>query len=117
MRLSAKTSRQRYNQHLEEQRKKKEIQAKQAEEEQQTIQKKEQFDRLLRDEATLKAGMIAADQVISAGNDEMKDLLSQKNMDMELMKQAQAKIEMGLKRKSDIESEIKNLEEKRKKLI
>ena len=61
--------------------------------------------------------MIAADQVISAGNDEMKDLLSQKNMDMELMKQAQAKIEMGLKRKSDIESEIKNLEEKRKKLI
>ena len=78
--------------------------------------KKKKVERLDREIITLRSGIVSAEQSIQCGNEEMSSLIRSENLSREKLAQAQAKIEMGLKRKADLSLEIDNLVKEKKQL-
>ena len=52
----------------------------------------------------LQNSLAVADDSVKEGNDQLKQLLSQKNCTKQLLQRAQSKIEMGLKRRAELEA-------------
>ena len=52
----------------------------------------------------LQSSLAVADDSVKEGNDQLKQLLSQKNCTKQLLQRAQSKIEMGLKRRAELEA-------------
>lgn len=118
---SVAKSRQRYEKDMVEQKKRDEQKRKADEEYESSVkeasQKKEKLEQFDRDISTLKAGIDAAEMSIVSGNVELSELIRDKHMSREKLAQAQTKIEMGLKRKSDLQAEINNITERKRKLL
>ena len=118
---SVAQSRQRYEKDMVEQKKRDEQKRKADEEYESSVkeasQKKEKLEQFDRDISTLKAGIDAAEMSIVSGNVELSELIRDKHMSREKLAQAQTKIEMGLKRKSDLQAEINNITERKRKLL
>ena len=57
-----------------------------------------------------------AENIVKEGNEEINTLLRQKNLDREKLGAANSKVTAGCKRKEELNSEIAELEKKKKKL-
>ena len=65
---------------------------------------------------TLKAGIKVAEDVISVGNAELGEVLKKKPFNEPRLKLCQTKIDMGLKWKNELQSEVTAVEKKIKKM-
>ena len=65
----------------------------------------------------LKTGISVAEQSITEGNTDLGACLSQKKISREDIQRGQSKIEMAIKRKAELESEIVLIEKKKQKLL
>ena len=77
---------------------------------------KKKVEQLDREIITLRSGIASAEQSIHSGNEEMSSLLRSENLSREKLAEAQGKIDMGLKRKADLSSQIDNLIKEKRKL-
>ena len=80
------------------------------------FKKKKKVEQLDREIITLRSGIASAEQSIHSGNEEMSSLLRSENLSREKLAEAQGKIDMGLKRKADLSSQIDNLIKEKRKL-
>ena len=80
------------------------------------LEKKKKVEQLDREIITLRSGIASAEQSIHSGNEEMSSLLRSENLSQEKLAEAQGKIDMGLKRKADLSSQIDNLIKEKRKL-
>ena len=79
--------------------------------------KKKKVEQLDREIITLRSsGIASAEQSIHSGNEEMSSLLRSENLSREKLAEAQGKIDMVLKRKADLSSQIDNLIKEKRKL-
>ena len=60
----------------------------------------------------LQNGLAVADDSVKEGNDQLKELLSQKNCTKHQLQRAQSKIEMGLKRRAELEADKEVLQKR-----
>ena len=79
--------------------------------------KKKKVEQLDREIITLRSsGIASAEQSIHSGNEEVSSLLRSENLSREKLAEAQGKIDMVLKRKADLSSQIDNLIKEKRKL-
>ena len=76
--------------------------------------KKEALQQVERDLAVFKAAIGTAEKSIVEGSSELGKLVTQKNMNRAKLVSSQTKIEMGVKRKAEMELEIELLVTKKK---
>ena len=80
------------------------------------LEKKKKVEQLDREIITLRSGIASAEQSIHSGNEEMSSLLRSENLSREKLAEAQGKIDVGIKRKEDLSSQIDNLIKEKRKL-
>ena len=80
------------------------------------LEKKKKVEQLDREIITLRSGIASAEQSIQSGNEKMSSLLRSENLSREKLAEAQGKIDMDLKRKADLSSQIDNLIKEKRKL-
>ena len=71
---------------------------------------KEKLRKHKNDLLTLKDGIKSAEEVVNEGNRDLADVLKGKSMDKHKLKICQSKIDMGLKRKAELDTEVKIVE-------
>lgn len=113
---SCENARSRYEAYLQEQRKQKELEeaAKKATEERE--KSKDAHEQLSIEIEVLKKGIEIAERSIEEGNIELCDVTKSKVINRDKLMSSQNKISMGIKRKAELSTELKELE-KRKKTV
>ena len=79
-------------------------------------QKARELEEIGNDILVVKNGIKVADASILEGNQEIDKLLKQSNLDRNALATAHGKIALGVKRKGELEGNLKTIETKRKKL-
>lgn len=110
-------AREKYMEHLRLEKEKKELKAKKEKEAATALEVastdvklKEELRQHKNDLETLKADINNAESVLKEGNKELSVLLKVKNVDRTKMKICQTKMDMAIKRKDELEEEVKTLE-------
>ena len=76
---------------------------------------KKKVDRFMRDIALLQNGLIMAKKLIDEGNEELRNHLLAKVLNRDALAQSNEKVAAGSKRAKELEVEIEELEQKRRK--
>lgn len=109
-------SHQLYTAKLNEEKCQKRLQDENAQKEKEKEQKARELEEIDNDILVVKNGIKVADASILEGNQEIDKLLKQSNLDRNALATAHSKIAMGVKRKGELEENLKTIETKRKKL-
>ena len=115
--LAVKNARMKYGKSLDEERAKESGAKKETEAMEEKEKKKEALQQVERDLAVFKAAIGTAEKSIAEGSSELGKLVTQKNMNRAKLVSNQTKIEMGVKRKAEMELEIELLVKKKKDLV
>lgn len=117
MMKSCEKARARYVAFLE-QKKKLEEQIKVDREKQEAVKKaKDAVSDIDNDISFVKRGIEVAEKSIEEGNLELGVVMKRKSLNRDKLVCCQSKIDMGLKRKAELQDDLKKLEEKKKKLL
>ena len=111
-----RNSHQLYTAKLNEEKYQKRLQDENAQKEKEEEQKARELEETDNDILVVKNGIKIADASILEGNEEIDKLLKQSNLDRNALATAHIKIAMGVKRKGELEENLKTIETKRKKL-
>ena len=109
-------SHQLYTAKVNEEKRQKRLQDENAQEEKEKEQKARELEEIDNDILVVKNGVKVADALILEGNQEIDKLLKQSNLDRNALATVHSKIAMGVKRKGELEENLKTIETKRKKL-
>ena len=101
----------------QEEKKKNSVQAIEANKKEKALQEqKKELESIEHIVSICKKNLDVAESIVEEGNNSLKALILDKNVDRQKLVAAQAKIDMGLKRKKSIENEIEELLSKKRKI-